>query len=269
MPANGRADIGAGGGRVKRTWLALRSAVLWFLSGLHFFTITPPLILLGTFVDPRKNDWPQRALFRNVLRVAGVKFEVRRSPGFDPQRTCFFISNHVNIFDAFVVYSAIPQFLRGLELESHFRVPAYGWMMRRFGNIPVHKNPTAAQTKELYRRTRRALDDGVSLVVFPEGGRTLDGHLRPFKDGAFRMAIQFGYPVVPMAITGSFQFNRKGSWMLYPGKIVVFLLDPIETRGLTKADVPMLRDRVYEAISERVENSLLRSDIQPLVHQSS
>jgi len=241
---------------VKRAWLALRSALLWFLSAVHFFTICPLLVLLGAFIDPRRNDWPQRTLFRNVLRVAGVKFEVRRSPGFDPRRTCLFISNHVNIFDAFVVYSAIPQFLRGLELESHFRVPAYGWMMSRFGNIPVYSNPTAKQTKELYRRTKGSLDDGVSLVVFPEGGRTLDGHLRPFKDGAFRMAVQFGYPVVPMAITGSFEFNRKGNWMLNPGKIVVYLLDPIETRGLTKADAGDLRDRVHKLISRKVEDSL-------------
>ncbi|HVB33136.1 MAG TPA: lysophospholipid acyltransferase family protein [Patescibacteria group bacterium] len=244
---------------MKRAWLALRSALLWILSGLHFFTLCPLLIVLGAVIDPRRNDWPQRALFRNVLRIAGVKFEARRAPGFDPRRTCLFISNHVNIFDAFVMYSAIPQFVRGLELESHFRVPAYGWMMRRFGNIPVYQNPTAKQTKQLYRRTKDALDDGVSLVVFPEGGRTLDGHLRPFKDGAFRMAVQFGYPVVPVAITGSFEFNRKGSWLLHPGKIVVYLLDPIETKGLTKADAQALRDRVHETISEKVENSLLES----------
>jgi 1-acyl-sn-glycerol-3-phosphate acyltransferase len=248
---------------VKRAWLAARSAALWLLSGLHFFTITPLLVLLGAFIDPRRNDWPQRVLFRNVLRIAGVKFEVRRSPGFDPGRTGLFVANHVNIFDAFVVYSAIPQFLRGLELESHFRIPAYGWMMRRFGNIPVHKHPTAAQTKELYRRTRAALDDGISLVVFPEGGRTLDGHMRAFKDGAFRMAIQFGYPVVPVAITGSFEFNRKGSWMLYPSKIVVYLLDPVETSELTKADLQTLRDRVHAAISEKVEASLAERQTGP------
>lgn len=241
---------------MRRAWLAVRAGALWTLSGLFFFTVCPLLILLGLAIDPRRNDWPQRWLFRNVLRVAGAKFEVRRDPAFDFRRTCLFVANHVNIFDAFVCYSAIPQFVRGLELESHFRIPAYGWMMRRFGNIPVYKNSTPAQMKELYRRTKAALDDGVSLVVFPEGGRTRDGHVRPFRPGAFRMAIQFGYPIVPMAITGSFQFNRKGSWMLYPGKIVVHLHAPIETKGLAKADVGALRDRVRQAISESVEASL-------------
>lgn len=258
MPPARRAARGASGGRVKPAWLTLRSATLWLLSGLHFFTLCPLLVLMGMVIDPRRNDWPQRVLFRNVLRVAGVKFEVRRSPGFDPHRTCLFVSNHVNIFDAFVVYSAIPQFVRGLELESHFKIPAYGWMMRRFGNIPVRKNPSAAQTKELYKRTKAALDDGVSLVVFPEGGRTLDGHVGPFKDGAFRMAVQFGYPVVPLAITGSFEFNRKGHWMIYPSKIIVYLHEPIETAGLTKADVQMLRERVQAVVSRSVDEEIAK-----------
>jgi 1-acyl-sn-glycerol-3-phosphate acyltransferase len=243
---------------VRRAWLVVRAAGLWLLSGLHFFTLCPLLVLMGMVIDPRRNDWPQRTLFRNVLRVAGVKFEVRQAPGFDASRTCLFVTNHVNIFDAFVVYSAIPQFLRGLELESHFRIPAYGWMMRRFGNIPVHKNPTATQTKELYRRTKAALDDGVSLVVFPEGGRTLDGHVGPFKDGAFRMAVQFGYPVVPMAITGSFEFNRKGHWMIFPGKIVVYLHEPIKTAGMTKRDVHRLRDQVHDVIAGSVDEEMAR-----------
>ncbi|HEV2389037.1 MAG TPA: lysophospholipid acyltransferase family protein [Candidatus Acidoferrales bacterium] len=242
---------------MRRAWLPVRAALRWALCGFYFFTVSPLLVLLGMAIDPRKNDWPQRWLCRTVLRLAGAKFEVRREPGFDPRRTCLFVSNHVNIFDAFVSYSAIPQFVRGLELESHFRIPAYGWMARRFGNIPVHKNSTPAQTKELYRRTKRALEDGVSLVVFPEGGRTRDGHVGVFRPGAFRMAIQFGYPIVPMAIAGSFEFNRKGSWMLYPAKIVVHLHAPIQTKGLSKADMGALRDRVRQIISGSLEASIV------------
>ena len=241
---------------LRRLYFSLRSAILWAISGLHFFTICPWLVLMGIFVDPRENDWPQRVFFRNVLRLAGVSFEVRRSAGFDPNRTCFFVSNHVNLFDAFVIYSAIPQFVRGLELESHFRIPAYGWMMKRFGNIPVRTDNSPGELKKLLKRTKAALDDGISLIVFAEGARTLDGHIGPFKDGAFRMAQQFAYPIVPMSITCSFQFNRKGSWMLYPSRIVVYLHDPIETQGLRKEDVNALRDRVHQIISKTVDEHL-------------
>ncbi|MFQ5778744.1 MAG: lysophospholipid acyltransferase family protein, partial [Terriglobia bacterium] len=134
---------------MRKLYLVIRSLVLWTLSILHFFPVCTLLVLLGIFIDPRKNDRPQRLFFRNVLRVAGVGFEVRRAPGFDPQRTSIFICNHVNLFDAFVIYSAIPQFVRGWELESHFKVPAYGWMMGRFGNIPVPLTNSPSAVKEL------------------------------------------------------------------------------------------------------------------------
>ena len=92
------------------------------ISGLHFFTVCTFLVILGFFVDPKINDWPQRLFCRNILRLAGVRFEKKLSPGFDNSRTSIFICNHVNIFDAFVVYCAIPQFVRGLELASHFNI---------------------------------------------------------------------------------------------------------------------------------------------------
>jgi 1-acyl-sn-glycerol-3-phosphate acyltransferase len=237
----------------KKAWYVARALVLWAVSIVHFGVLASALVLLGIFVDPRKNDRPQRWLFRNVLRLAGVKLEVRRAPGFDPARTSIFVCNHVNLFDAFVIYSSIPQFVRGLELESHFKIPAYGWMMKRFGNIPVAKNPTPADLKRMYQRVKRALDDGISVIVFPEGGRTLDGRVGAFREGAFRMAQQFGYPLVPMSIVGSFEFNRKGDWMIYPAQITVYLHDTIETKDLRKEDVPALMQRVHEIISAPVD----------------
>ena len=84
----------------------------------------------------------------------------------------------------------------------------------------------------MWRMTRAALDSGVSLVVFPEGSRTITGRVGRFQDGVFRMAQQFGTPIVPVSIVGSFEFNRKTSWMLRPSTIVVYLHDTIETAGL-------------------------------------
>jgi 1-acyl-sn-glycerol-3-phosphate acyltransferase len=241
---------------MKKLYLVARSLVLWAVSGLHFFIICPLLVLLGTFVDPRKNDRPQRVFFRNILRLAGVRFEVRRSPGFDPVRTSLFISNHVNIFDAFVIYSAIPQFVRGFELESHFKIPAYGWMMKRFGNVPVPDVPSRAGLEEMTRRAKASLDQGISLIAFAEGGRTRDGHVDVFQKGVFRLAQQFGVPIVPMSIVGSYEFFRTGHWMLHPGKITVYLHDTIETAGLSPGDVDALRERVRSIVAAPVEEAI-------------
>lgn len=238
---------------MKRAWLTVRSLVLWAVSGIHFGVVCTFLVILGIFLDPRKNDWPQRAFFRNILRLAGAKFDVKRSDGFDPARTSIFICNHVNLFDPFVIYSAIPQFVRGFELESHFNYPIYGWMMGRFGNIPVPDVPSREGLEIMTQRAKAALDSGVSLIAFAEGGRTRDGHVRPFKKGIFNLAQRFGVPIVPMSIVGSYEFFQTGNWMLYPRKITVYLHDTIQTAAITRNEVDALRQRVQEIVAAPVE----------------
>jgi 1-acyl-sn-glycerol-3-phosphate acyltransferase len=241
---------------MKRAWLIARSLVLWPLSGIHFAVLGTLLVLLGLCVDPRKNDRPQRVFFRNILRLAGVKFDVRRSPGFDPARTSLFICNHVNIFDPFVIYSAIPQFVRGFELESHFKVPIYGWMMGWFGNVPVPDAPSREGLAIMSERAKASFESGVSLIAFAEGSRTRDGHVHEFKKGIFSLAQKFGVPIVPMSIVGSYEFFQTGSWILHPGNITVYLHDTIETTKFGRADVDALRRQVQEIVAAPVEEGL-------------
>ena len=241
---------------MKKAWLAIRSIVLWTISGIHFAVVCSFLILLAVFVDPRKNDWPQRLFFRNILRLVGVRFEVKRAPGFDPKVTSIFISNHINIFDPFVAYSAIPQFLRGFELESHFKIPVYGWMMGRFGNVAVPDAPTRESLEIMTRRAKAALDSHISLIAFAEGSRTRDGHVQPFKKGIFNLAQKFGVPIVPVSIVGSFEFFQTGNWMLYPGKITVYLHDTIDTTKVGRGEVDALRQSVQDIVAQPVEESL-------------
>ena len=241
---------------MKNAWLTVRALFLWAASGIHFAVVTTFLISLAMFLDPRKNDWPQRVFFRNILRLAGAKLEVRRAPGFDARRTSIFVSNHVNIFDPFVVYSAIPQFLRGFELESHFKIPIYGWMMGRFGNIAVPDAPGRKSLEVMIARARAALDCGVSLIAFPEGSRTRDGHVQPFKKGIFSLAQKFEVPIVPVSIVGSYEFFQTGNWMLRPSTIKVFLHDTIDTSGINRRDVDSLRERVRAIVVAPLEQSI-------------
>ncbi|HEV2521363.1 MAG TPA: lysophospholipid acyltransferase family protein [Candidatus Acidoferrales bacterium] len=233
----------------RRAWAVARSVFHWVLSAVYFFPVCSFLVLLGIFVDPRKNDGAQRMLCRVTMKAAGAKIVVRRAPGFDSARTCFLIINHVNLFDPFVLYATVPQFFRGLELESHFRIPVYGWMMKRFGNVPVPDDNRPSDLKRMWRLTRAALESGTSLAVFPEGQRTLDGRVAPFKDGVFRMAVQWGTPIIPVSLVGAFEFNMKNTWMIRPGTITVYLHDVIETKGLRKEDVHALRDRVHAIVA--------------------
>lgn len=241
---------------MKRVMPVVRSAFLWVLSGLHFFIVAPTLVILGIFLDARKHDWLQRSFCRRIAFLSGARVEGVRSPGFDPQRTCFFMVNHVNLFDPFMLYCAIPQFVRGWELESHFKIPAYGWLMKRFGNVPVPDVRRTSDLKRLWRLTQDAIDRGTSLIVFPEAKRTRDGHVDQFEDGGFRVAQQLGIPIIPVSIVGSFQHHRTGHWMLWPATITIHLHDVIETKSLSKKDVPALRDVVRAIISAPIEDWL-------------
>jgi 1-acyl-sn-glycerol-3-phosphate acyltransferase len=241
---------------MKRALLTLRAAFLWTLSGVHFFVVAPTLVFLGIFLDPRKHDWLQRSFCRRIVLFSGARVEVIRSPGFDPHRTCFFMVNHVNLFDPFMLYCAIPQYVRGWELESHFKIPAYGWLMKRFGNVPVPDVRRPSDLKRMWRLTQDAIDGGTSLIIFPEAKRTRDGHVDGFEEGGFRVAQQLGIPIIPISLVGSIKHHRTGHWMLWPATVTVHLHDLIETKGMTKQEVPALSKRVHDIISGPVESSL-------------
>ncbi len=241
---------------MKRAWYVLRSALLWFLSLLHFAIAVPILIVLAIVLDPKKHDWLQRTFCRRIIFFAGAKIRVVRSPGSEPQKISFFISNHVNLFDPFALYCAIPQFVRGWELESHFNIPVYGWLMKRFGNVPVPDVRRPSDLRRMWRLTRDAIHSGTSLIVFPEAKRTRDGRVDEFQDGAFRVAQQLEIPIVPVSIVGSFQHHRTGHWMFWPVTITVYLHQTIDTSALTKDDVPALRKLVKETIERPVEEFL-------------
>ena len=240
---------------MNRAWLVVRSVAVWTI-GLVHIAVGCSLFALGTFfVDPVRYEGAMRAFARNVFRMAGVGFRVERSPGFDAARTGLFVSNHVDLLDAFIVYAAVPQIVRGIELDSHFRIPFYGWVMKAIGTVGVPADGRFAGYRRLLADTKRTLDRGISLAVFPEGTRTRTGRVGPFRVGFFRLAIRRGCPIVPVSIVGAYEFSRKGSWLMRPSTIVVHLHDTIETSGLTRGDADALMTRTRRIVSGPVDQS--------------
>ncbi len=243
---------------MRRLWDVILSVLLWTASWLHFLIVVPVLIALAVVLDPRKHDWLQRGLCRRIAFFSGAKVVAQKSAGFDEKRTSIFMVNHVNVLDPFILYCAVPQLVRGWELESHFRIPIYGWLMKRFGNVPVPDVRSPKDLKRLWRLTQEAINSGISLIIFPEAKRTRTGHLNEFEDGGFRLAQQLGVPLVPVSLVGSFHHLRTEDWVLRPTTIHVIMHDTIETQGLRKEDVPALKERVKRKIEEPVELWLLR-----------
>jgi len=142
-----------------------------------------------------------------------------------------------------------------MELQSHYKIPAYGWMLKRFRHIPIPKQFSRETLKILERRIKTNLDSGVSVVFFPEGHRTRDGSVAEFQRGVFRMSRTWGYPVAPMTITGSYEFKRCDSWMLRPSTIHVYLHEYIEPQQVEKMSSKQLVEHLHEIISAPVESA--------------
>ncbi len=220
--------------------LRVRSTLLWAAGFTHFFFGGMSLVVLSLIFRPERfPDWTLHTFCRNVVRLTGARLVVRRA-GHAPGRPCLFAANHVNVFDPFVVCCAVRGKTRGLELESHFKVPIYGTFMRAMGNVAVPDRINRQGLERLSAGTKRALDRGISVVVFPEGTRTRTGRTGRFRPGMFRMAVEFGVPIVPVTLIGAYALKRVGSSLLSPGVLEVLIHDPVEPGD----DPEALREKV-------------------------
>ena len=164
----------------------------------------------------------------------------------DPRRPYVVVSNHESFADILLI-SHLPWEMKWLSKAELFRLPVLGWLMRLAGDIPLQRGfgPSAI---EAMAKCREALANRVSVMIFPEGTRSATADLLPFKDGAFRLAIDAGVPILPLVVRGTGTALPKHDWRFARSTAVVKVLEPVETDGLTVADVPALKERVREII---------------------
>jgi 1-acyl-sn-glycerol-3-phosphate acyltransferase len=233
---------------VTRAWREARSVLLWALSGVHFAIGTFALAAATRIVGRRRLDPWLKRFCRVIVALAGARYRVERSPRVDPDRVYVYVANHVNLFDPFTICGATPGWTSGFELESHFDVPIYGLLMRSFGNVPVPDRASREGILRMRERTEARLAEGCSLILFPEGTRTRTGALGPFRPGALRLVAELGVPIVPVTQVGAFELQHPGKSRLDPARITVILHDPVETKGLARADLEGLTERIRTII---------------------
>lgn len=235
---------------------AVISAALWVAGVAWLVPSLSALTLLQSVVHPKKVDRLSRVYTRGQILLTGSRWRAVVDPRVDPEKPYIFVQNHTNHLDHAVMYAATPHFKQGLELESHFDYPFYGWFMRKRGTIPVRPG-SQGQSPEIMARMRAEVEAGHSIVAFPEGTRTRDGRVGPFRKGVFYIARDLGVPVVPVAVTGMYEVMRKGSWMIRPGHTVTVHVEaPIETAGLDDAGVAALTERAHGVIASKVDAHL-------------
>ena len=229
------------------------SAGLWGVGLSYMASSLGAMTAVYSAVPAHRVNVLGRLYCKGQIALTGSRWRAVVHPDVDPDQPYLFAQNHTNLFDHVMLYNATPHFKQGIELASHFKVPFYGWFMRARGTIAVKKGERG-QTSSLVQGMQREIDGGRSILAFPEGTRTRTGHVGSFRRGIFYAACEVGVPIVPVAVTGTFDLSRPGSVVLRPGnQITVYCDKPIETTGLTAEDVPELADRVRAAVKARID----------------
>jgi 1-acyl-sn-glycerol-3-phosphate acyltransferase len=226
--------------------------VFYLIPAISLYTIVlGTTSLLSTLVDRKGNIAHQcaRAWARLILATTGVRVTVEGVETLDPHRSYVFAANHQSIYDIPIVFASLPFQLRIVAKQSLGRIPFMGWHLYLAGHLLVdRRNPGA----DIVRKMARLVREGSSLIVFPEGTRSVDGQLGRFKKGSFLVALGANLPIVPITIEGSRHIMQKGRLMVRRGPVRVTVHEPIPTEGVRRDEVPALADRVRTVVAGAV-----------------
>lgn len=239
--------------------MARRSPFRNFFDALTSYAVFDPLIYLytvamGTFSllsslvdrEGRVQHWFARTWSRMILKTIFMPVEIVGRENI-PAESAVYAANHSSALDIPLIYSKLPMQFRIMAKIELFRYPFLGWHLRRSGQIPIdEKEMNLAGVKKAIK----TLKSGMSLMVFPEGGRTRDGEIKRFMSGAFYMAIKAKVPVVPMAIVGAFEALPMNTFVVHRGKLQLVIGEPIPTSGYSAREMEALAEKVRAAIEE-------------------
>lgn len=222
--------------------------VFYLIPAVSLYTIVLGSISLVSTLFDRTGNFAHtcaRAWAWLILKTTGVKVKVRGLEHLEAGRSYVFAANHQSIYDIPIVFTSVPFQLRIVAKESLGRIPFMGWHLHRAGHLLVdRRNPGP----DIVEKMKRLVGESSSLIVFPEGTRSVDGTVGRFKKGSFLVAIDAKLPVVPVSITGSRHVMKKGRLMVCPGEVTLTVHPPIPTVDIDRSDVMAFAARVRDIV---------------------
>jgi 1-acyl-sn-glycerol-3-phosphate acyltransferase len=219
---------------------------------IYFYTVLlGTLSLLSSFFD--RSGRIQHGFARLwswlILRTSSAALTVEGLDRLADAGPAICAANHSSALDIPVLYVGLPFQFRILAKLELFRLPFLGWHLHRSGQIPIDRSDARHSMRSL-AAAAQTVKDGMPLVVFPEGGRSTDGHLQPFLGGTFYVAIKAQVPIIPMAIVGTFEALPMNTFVIHPTRFQLIVGNPIPTAGLVSRDMDALSARVHQAMSD-------------------
>ncbi len=212
-----------------------------------FAFITYPFDRKGRLGHYYARLWGRTALLANRVRV-----DIKGMEHLNGDGPFIFMSNHQSYYDVFALLGHLPYQFKWLVKKELFSIPYLGWTMAAVGYISVDRGGTR-DTVEAMNEAARKIRDGMSVTIFPEGSRSPDGSIQPFKKGGFTLAIKSKVPIVPIAIAGSGNIMPKNKFTVAPGEIRMLVDRSIETEGYSLKDREILMKKVRETICRNFE----------------
>jgi len=234
----------------------------YLLSALRSYLIFDPLIWLYTVImgtlsllaslvdrDGRIQQWFAVTWSKMILKTIGAPLAVSGLERVDTTRPHLYALNHLSALDIPAVYAALPFHFRIMAKEELFRYPFMGWHMRRSGQVSIERENAIASMRSL-NRAAAILKGGQPLVVFPEGGRSPTGQVKPFLPGVFYVAIKAGVDVVPMALVGTYELLPMNTFHVKPRPLELLVGEPVSSAGYGPRDMDKLAARVQQAVED-------------------
>lgn len=221
---------------------------LWFTGGLFFF-ISSLMLVVCLFLLPKKSTFKiVRFLFSILIRIMGIKLVVTGRENIESDKPYLIMGNHQSLFDLFVVPAAIPLCFVAVEAAYHFKVPVWGYLIRKWGCIPIQRDNLKKAFTSL-ETARKTLISGMSIAILPEGHRTLTGKISSFKKGPFHLAKGAKADILPFTIAGLYDYHKKGSFLLKPGEVRVNIGRPILYDEFKDFSIEELRQHTFDIIN--------------------
>ncbi len=237
---------------MKNLTTSLWSIWCWFVFGVCIVLWLPMMSIVWLVTAPFDPPRYWTGLLFRKLTVVHEKLNplwtFRTAGTFpkDPRNPYVVVSNHESFVDILLI-SHLPWEMKWLSKKEMFKIPVGGWLMRMAKDIPLDRKDKASAARAMELCAQR-LSQRVSVMIFPEGTRSTSGDLLPFKDGAFRLAIETGVPILPLAVHGTATALRPHSWRYGRSTAEVRVLEPVPTEGLTLDDLPELKSQVRARI---------------------
>lgn len=204
----------------------------------------------------------------SILKIGGVRLSARGLDRLDAGRPYIFMANHQSLIDIPVLVGSFPRFqLRWVAKKELLYIPLFGWALWASRHITVDRADYSTAARSL-RKAKEKIESGISVVIFPEGTRSLSGELLPFKKGGFLLAVKTKTPIVPVTINGSRAVLLRKDWRIRAGEVEVVVGDPIPVDSVHPADLQGLLTRVREIIEAGLRRPAAPTDRSPAAAQA-